>query len=72
MLPVFYKGKARGISIQPRKASPAQSVCFSCGLSAAGAHGGAEEGKKIALFLSVLPGNSKETVTLTLCAVNTH
>lgn len=31
-----------------------------------------EEGEKLARFLSVLPGNSKETVTLILCAVNPH
>lgn len=72
MLPGFCKEVARGISIQSHTASPAQAVCFRCGSSAAGAHGGGEEEKKIALFLSVLPGNSKETLTLILCAVNPH
>lgn len=33
---------------------------------------GKREKKKLARFLSVLPANSKETVTLILCAVNPH
>lgn len=50
VLPGFCKEVARGISIQSHTASPAQAVCFRCGSSAAGAHGGGEEEKKIALF----------------------
>lgn len=72
VLPVICKGTARATSIQSRTVSPAQAVSFSCGSRQQEHMEWGTRKENMAIFHSVLPGNSKETVTLILCAVNPH